>query len=169
MWCLKVDLHYIFFREVSLSDIAAVEKRLMQAMEMIVIKKKRIAIARRQSLEKPQDSLKRGLWSMFSISSNKNVESKIDRLRISRIYINIFGFSDISQLKLEIRGLEELSRQMFLEANEKHNMLERMEWSQTWKGRYFDFLGHFFSLYCVWKIFIVSSTHVIYNVYVTSI
>lgn len=62
---------------------------------------------------------------------------------------------DISQLKFEISGLEELSRQLFLEAHENHNMLERNEFSKTWKGKYFNFLGYFFSLYCIWKIFIV--------------
>ena len=31
-----------------------------------------------------------------------------------------------------------------------------MTFSKTLKGRYFDFVGHFFSIYCVYKIFIVS-------------
>ena len=33
---------------------------------------------------------------------------------------------------------------------------ERIEYSKTFKGKYFNFLGYFFSIYCVWKIFIVS-------------
>ena len=28
--------------------------------------------------------------------------------------------------------------------------------AKTLKGRYFDFVGHFFSIYCIYKIFIVS-------------
>ena len=36
-------------------------------------------------------------------------------------------------------------------------MLERIDWSKTWKGRYFNLLGYFFSMYCSWKIFIVST------------
>lgn len=63
---------------------------------------------------------------------------------------------DIYQLKQEISALEELSRQLFLEAHDTHNDLERIEWSKTWSGKYFNFLGYFFSLYCMWKIFIVS-------------
>lgn len=33
---------------------------------------------------------------------------------------------------------------------------ERIAASKTLKGRYYDFIGHFFSIYCVYKIFIVS-------------
>ena len=37
---------------------------------------------------------------------------------------------------------------------------ERIAYSKTLKGRYFDLVGHFFSVYCVYKIFIVSGDHV---------
>jgi hypothetical protein len=127
-----------FIREVSIADVMNIEKRLMQAMDMIVIKKKRIAIAKRQSLEKINEGMGRrsGLWSMiYPTGNNRNQEN-------------------IAQLKLEIAGLEELSRQLFLEAHENRNMFERIEWSKTWKGIYFNFLGYIFSVYCTWKIFI---------------
>ncbi|XP_044258982.1 Golgi pH regulator isoform X2 [Tribolium madens] len=127
-----------FIRDVSLTDVMNIEKRLMQAMDMIVIKKKRIAIAKRQSLEKINEGMSRrtGLWSMiYPSGNNRNQEN-------------------IAQLKLEIAGLEELSRQLFLEAHENRNMFERIEWSKTWKGIYFNFLGYIFSVYCTWKIFI---------------
>lgn len=29
-----------------------------------------------------------------------------------------------------------------------------MEYSKTWEGQYFNIVGHFFSIYCIWKIFI---------------
>lgn len=32
---------------------------------------------------------------------------------------------------------------------------ERIEYSKTFQGKYFNFLGYFFSIYCVWKIFMV--------------
>lgn len=34
------------------------------------------------------------------------------------------------------------------------NMQERQRWARTLQGKYFNVLGHFFSLYCLWKIFI---------------
>ncbi|KAH7947674.1 hypothetical protein HPB52_015109 [Rhipicephalus sanguineus] len=64
------------------------------------------------------------------------------------------GTEDIGQLKQSVEALEEFSRQLFLETVEIHNMMERIEWSKTFKGKYFNFIGYFFSLYCIWKIFI---------------
>lgn len=136
-----------------------IEKRLMQTMDMILIRKKRIAIVKRQSLEKVNDSVnKRSIWGMLSsVGSSRNQESKYD---IGGLHVCLSIFvSDVSQLKLEIEGLEELSRTLFLEVHENRNMLERIEWSKTWKGIYFNFLGYIFSGYCLWKIFIVSISH----------
>lgn len=61
---------------------------------------------------------------------------------------------DIGQLRLEISGLEELARQLFLELTDMKHMQERQKWSSTFQGKYFNFLGLFFSFYCLWKIFI---------------
>lgn len=33
-------------------------------------------------------------------------------------------------------------------------MQTRQRWARTLQGKYFNVLGHFFSLYCLWKIFI---------------
>ncbi|KRT84111.1 hypothetical protein AMK59_1225, partial [Oryctes borbonicus] len=108
-----------FMRDVSQSDVTNLEKRLMQTMEMIVLKKKRIAVSKKQALEnKGEDSMRQryGIWNMlYSVGSKKNSEN-------------------ISQLKLEISGLEELSRQLFLETHENRDMLERIQWSKTWTG-----------------------------------
>ena len=69
---------------------------------------------------------------------------------------------NIPQLKQDILALEELSRQLFLEIHDLQNMRERLEWSKTWQGKYFNFLGYFFSLYCTWKIFI-STVNIVFN------
>lgn len=68
----------------------------------------------------------------------------------------IISDTDIGQLRLEISALEELSRQLFLEVHALRNMQERQRWARTLQGKYFNVLGHFFSLYCLWKIFICS-------------
>lgn len=57
---------------------------------------------------------------------------------------------------MQIYGLEELQRQLFLDITYLKNMQERQRWSKTLQGRYFNVIGHFFSVYCLWKIFIVS-------------
>lgn len=59
-------------------------------------------------------------------------------------------------LKQESEALEELSRQLFLESVDLHNEQERIQYSKTFKGKYFNILGHFFSIYCCWKIFMAT-------------
>ncbi|CAG9763111.1 unnamed protein product [Ceutorhynchus assimilis] len=124
-----------FMREVSETDVSNIEKRLIQTMDMLVLRKKKIAIAKKQHVK--VDAVgKKGIWGIISsVTGNRSNEN-------------------INQLKLEIDGLEEMSRQLFLEVHENRNMLERIEWSKTWKGIYFNFLGYIFSGYCLWKIFI---------------
>ena len=51
-----------------------------------------------------------------------------------------------------MEAYEELSRQLFLELVDLNNTKERIKESKTIKGRYFNFLGYFFSLYCAYKI-----------------
>ncbi len=62
----------------------------------------------------------------------------------------------------DILALEELSRQLFMEIHDMQNMRERIEWSKTCQGKYFNFLGYFFSLYCTWKIFI-STVNIVFD------
>ena len=69
---------------------------------------------------------------------------------------------NIPLLRTEVQALEELSRFLFLEAHELQNALERMEWSTTCQGKYFNVLGYFFSIYCTWKIFI-STVNIVFD------
>ena len=41
-------------------------------------------------------------------------------------------------------------------------MRERIDWSRTCQGKYFNFLGHFFTIYCIWKIFI-STVNIVFD------
>ncbi|GLV42794.1 Golgi pH Regulator [Carabus blaptoides fortunei] len=124
-----------FIRDVNPADVMSTEKRLMQTMDMIIIKKKRIALAKKSVPN--DDGQKKGIWGVLaSVGTSKGNQE------------------NIYQLKQEISALEELSRQLFLEAHDTHNALEKIEWSKSWTGKYFNFLGYFFSLYCMWKIFI---------------
>ncbi|XP_031634812.1 Golgi pH regulator [Contarinia nasturtii] len=121
-----------FIRPVSQTDVLTLERRLLLTMDMILAKKKRIAIDRKQN---KTHSTRQGIWGMLT--------SKLTS-----------GTENIGQLRLEIGGLEELSRQLFLEVHALRNMQERQRWARTLQGKYFNVLGHFFSLYCMWKIFI---------------
>ena len=77
-----------------------------------------------------------------------------DRMKSLASTTSFRSTENIPQLKQDIRILEELSRQLFLEIHDLINMRERLDWSKTWQGKYFNFLGYFFSIYCTWKIFI---------------
>lgn len=87
------------------------------------------------------------------------------------MYIAIWGvFSSVTGsgsentgiLQKEVEALEELSRQLFLEAVDLQNTRARVHFSKTIQGKYFDFVGHIFSGYCVWKIFI-STVNIIFD------
>lgn len=135
---------FCFIRYVNDTEIAGIEKRLMQTCDMIILKKKRIANAKRESQRQASQTVGGGLWGMLkTVTSGGSSEN-------------------INQLKQETQAMEELSRQLFLEAVDLHNLQERMEFSKTFKGKYFNFLGYFFSGYCVWKIFI-STINIIFD------
>lgn len=139
----------VFMRPVTSSDIVSLERKLMLTMDMILSKKKRIALAERDrqlrsSQARSQSS--KGLWNML-----KSVTAPM-----------LSSGENIGQLKQEIFALEELSRQLFLENVDLHYMQERIEWAKTFQGKYFNFMGYFFSLYCMWKIFI-STVNIVFD------
>ncbi|KAM8856410.1 Golgi pH regulator isoform 1-T1 [Spinachia spinachia] len=130
-----------FLRNVTDSDILALERRLLQTMDMIVSKKKRIAMTRRQMYQRGEDQSKQtGLWGMIKSVTSPQTGSE----------------TDLSLIQQEVDALEELSRQLFLETVELQATKERIEYSKTFQGKYFNFLGYFFSIYCVWKIFMAT-------------
>ncbi|MFH4976242.1 hypothetical protein AB6A40_002951 [Gnathostoma spinigerum] len=140
----------IFMRPVTSSHVEQMERKLMHTMEVIVAKKRRLCILIK---EQRASAFTRGgsnhaglfhrLWGSVSFSSN--------------------SLSDqISSLNAEIAPYEELSRYLFLELVELRNMKDRLDYSKTWQGQYFNIVGHFFSIYCIWKIFI-STVNIVFD------
>nr|XP_033797895.1 Golgi pH regulator B isoform X3 [Geotrypetes seraphini] len=128
-----------FLRNVTDADILSLERRLLQTMDMIVSKKKRIAMIRRSMFQKGEvNSKPAGFWGMIKSVTTSTPVSE-----------------NLSLIQQEVSALEELSRQLFLETADLHATKERIEYSKTFQGKYFNFLGYFFSIYCVWKIFMV--------------
>ncbi|XP_043482866.1 Golgi pH regulator [Leptopilina heterotoma] len=124
-----------FMRPVSYADVQAIERRFLQTIDMIIAKKKRIALARKGQVGDQTEGRSR-LWGMLPLGGLTGNQE------------------NIKQLQHEVTASEELSRQLFLEAHDIQNARERLEWAATWQGKYFNFLGYFFSIYCMWKIFI---------------
>lgn len=130
-----------FLRSVTEGDIQSQERRLTQTMDMIVSKKKRIAAAEKQSLgyqESQRDGRRSSMAKMWNMFSGK-----------------LSGSSEnIGAIQKEVSALEELNRQLFLEYVDMHGVKDRIAHSKTLLGKYFNIVGHFFSLYCMYKIFI---------------
>lgn len=124
---------------------------------MLTGKKKRVALEMHRRNKTNQTRPR--LWSILSSAVNRidsGGESKCIFFKKFTYFLTTISILDINQLRMEIYGLEELLRQLFLEINYLKNMQERQKWSQTLQGKYFNVIGHFFSVYCLWKIFIVS-------------
>jgi len=130
----------IFMRPVKKQDIQAVEKRLLQTIDVISNKKKKISLMERErhksKRDEPSGSRSR-IWGLLKSVTHTSPQKE-----------------SIAALKMEVAALEELTRQVFLETVELQGRRERVEWAQTFQGKYFNFLGYFFSVYCSWKIFI---------------
>ncbi|KAI8507238.1 PREDICTED: Golgi pH regulator-like [Branchiostoma belcheri] len=134
-----------FLRHVTDTDIQSHERRLLQNMEIILTKKKRIALAKRETRQAGPGTQRQGIWGML-----KNVTTSLP------------AGENVRQLQQDVEALEELSRQLFLEVVDLHEQRERIAYSKTLKGKYFNIMGYFFSLYCMWKIFI-STVNIVFD------
>lgn len=73
---LLIDLICFFFRPVTPADVQSIEKRLLQTMDMIIIKKKRIALAKRGSTSR--GAFGQGIWGMLkNVATNSNSSESI--------------------------------------------------------------------------------------------
>jgi len=138
----------MFMRKVTTNDVLQIERKLLQNLEKILVKKRKIAIAEREKLQKRNMKGSSDLNWWGRLRSVASVDSPTSE--------------NIPQLKRDIGILEDFSEHLFLEAHDLQNMRERIEWSRTLQGRYFNFLGYFFSIYCIWKIFI-STVNIVFD------
>ena len=89
----------MFMRSVTVMDVQVIEKKLVQTMEMITAKKKKIVLAERDQREKARGRGEEGgsWWGkMRSVAPSASTEN-------------------VSLLKADVQALEELSRHLFLE------------------------------------------------------
>lgn len=131
-----------FTATVSSVDIATAEKRLLQTWEKILTKKKQIAtILHNQKISSEQNSFTSSSTSFWSRLTNFATNSSTQ---------------SVTQLKKECEYHEELSRQLYLEYVDLKVMEERFQKSKKFTGKFFNYLGYFFSAYCIYKIVWVS-------------
>lgn len=75
---------------------------------------------------------------------------------------SVTSMDDASKLRADVLALEEFSRRLFLEAVDMQSMRERIEWAKTFRGRYFNIMGYFFSVYCLWKI-VICTVNIVFD------
>jgi hypothetical protein len=137
-------------------DISDAQKRLKQVMEIVATKKKRVAYM------EYENSLKSTFTSSFSSINNKwNFLRRTLNSSFTSQSNNNLSYN-LSTIKQDISTYEEISSQLYSDLVDLQAIQQRIEYSKTLKGKYFHVLGHFFSLYCVWKIFI-SFINIIFN------
>lgn len=123
-----------FMRSVSPSDILQLERKLKSNYDIIVDLKKRIANKEAELAMRDR----RGLVGFVSDYFTSDPES-------------------LPELRARCANLEELTRQLFIDLVELKQMQQRLMWSKTLRGKYFNVLGYIFSVYCVMKI--LNCTH----------
>jgi hypothetical protein len=130
-------------------DISDVHKRLNQVIETVELKKKRLA-----DIEA----------SMFVSYLNPNNPWNVIRRALRCGLIDQISSSrkSIILIQEEISRFEEIYVQLSNDLVNLQAIQKRLEYSKTFKGKYFHVLGHFFSLYCIWKIFI-SFINIVFN------
>ncbi|CAG8806644.1 23422_t:CDS:2, partial [Gigaspora margarita] len=137
---------FFFLRQVTDADIQAAEKKYLQTLDIIISKKRRILIsqARQRSAVEQQGSRVGGFM-------RKMINTMTNHMGI--------GGENIGMLRQEVAGLENLSRQLYMDIDDLYQERDRLQYSKTWQGKYFNFMGSIeFNFYHRWfdVIFLVS-------------
>ncbi|KRY53188.1 Oxysterol-binding protein-related protein 8 [Trichinella britovi] len=130
-----------FMQNITDSDVRNMERRYLKTIDMILTKKKKLLLERR---------------------GYTSVESQANWLKLVASSILSSSEGSGALLEEEINYLEEAARQLLTEIMEMNDMKRRLLYSKTLRGRYFDFLGYFFSIYCVLKL-IMATVNIIFD------
>ncbi|KAF0517988.1 Golgi pH regulator [Gigaspora margarita] len=119
---------FFFLRQVTDADIQAAEKKYLQTLDIIISKKRRILIsqARQRSAVEQQGSRVGGFM-------RKMINTMTNHMGI--------GGENIGMLRQEVAGLENLSRQLYMDIDDLYQERDRLQYSKTWQGKYFNFMG----------------------------
>ena len=137
-----------FLKPITDKDVRIAERKLAQTVDLVLSKKKRLLELTRSLHDQKQGAQGSGMFQRLyqAVSS----------------YSGTGVYNQLEMLKQEIAGLENLQQQVFIELNTLNEELDRVKRSRTLKGKYYNFMGYIFSVYCVYKVFI-SIINIIFN------
>lgn len=142
-----------FMKEVSSSDVAQAERQLLQTMDKISLKKRKLLVA--QKLSKEETDSKKSAATSFLGSLHGQLQGIA--MRFSSSYKSR---TDTSSLKRDIVALEVFASEQFIELNDLRTEMDRINFSRTWRGILYNLSGYFFSAYCIYKI-VMSSLNIL--------
>lgn len=144
-----------FMKEVSSNDVYHAERQLLQTMEKISMKKRKLLVAKQ--LSKEESESKKSSATSFLGSLHGRLQGIATRLSTSSSYKNR---TDTSTLKRDIAALEVFSSEQFIELNDLRLEMDRIIFSRTWRGILYNLAGYFFSAFCIYKI-VMSSLNIL--------
>ncbi|KAN0014623.1 hypothetical protein ACTFIU_000941 [Dictyostelium citrinum] len=171
-----------FLKPVKDVTITKLEKQFNHALDKIFNKKKRVVLLKRELTRRTvnnnnYDSFNNNYnynqnnHNNNNIINNNNNNSSIIGSILSKIY-NLWNvryhlqfsrpIDDIKQLEREIKQLEDLNRDLFTQIHELKLERLRIEFSTTLRGKFYNWLGYFFSIYCIYKV-IMSALNIVFD------
>eukprot|EP00850_Spirogloea_muscicola_P002678 SM000010S04316 [mRNA] locus=s10:971591:975426:+ [translate_table: standard] len=136
----------LFIRKIEESEIAVLERRLMQAMESCVARKKKIVLSRVEQGE--QNGLHPPVGPQEKHSYFKRLVTTV--VRTSKQDEQVV---DILGIEGEVHALEGLCQTLFVEICELRQAKQAMAYSRTWRGHVKNLLGYACSVYCIYKMY----------------
>jgi hypothetical protein len=134
-----------FLRNVTDIDLKNLARKIQHAQDGLLVRKKKIAYKRLQQNQHQSEETESGFMQRILQSIKPN-----------------FMHGNEGFVLEELKEYEMIYHRLVGEYDELATEMDRIQFSKTWKGQYYNLLGYFFSLYCVYKI-IVSCINILLN------
>ena len=171
-----------FLRSIQPQDVWQMEKRAWQNLERICATQKKLLLAERQQLQLQQPSTltRSSYWAEGNgARSHVNGGHRLTASTGSWMFSSLWSRSpssasssaasasaplqrDVRALRSELRVLELVSRQLFVEVHSLREAIAAVASSRTCQGRLMNLLGYFFSVFCVYKM-VMASVNIIFQ------